>query len=638
VAEKIFLKLRIMKTKLRLMLVIGLLLAVPSMTLAVTGSTSSGYNEAKLYEALNFTATLSTDGSSVKTNWDAYAPAGFNYYKVVRSTTNPDPVYPDDSYIKAISDSNTTTHIDNSVPSGKVYYRVCSIVKPNRYCSSVVIIQNGDVADAGDVKPVLISAEPVDPAGIELNASMGTDGVVLKWTVNGEAPQGFKLAKSYVNGSPTYPVMDGDMAYYLNQPSQRSYVDKKVQAGKTVYYRVCQYVDGKCLSYSNPVKASVPQDFAGVTYTYEKTTAEKEPVPEKLIANDDEYYALKKEIAALKEKVAQLETFIDVQQHKYETAIDYLREKGIVQGYDDGSYKPNNTINRAEFMKIVMGEKYGTELTSEQVDCFNDVGKDWYAAYVCLGKNKGIISGYDDGSFKPGSQISFVEAAKILSNVYGLDLGDDGYNWYEKYVRALQSDGYIPSSVGSLSKPITRAEMAELIWRIKEQKKQQDSIKLLSEPVIIEEGMYEGWTTYEGSDFRFLHPGWYQGEKWGRVLLTEELDFYQNLNTPNYLAVDSYVSVYDVAGTDLNTSIWAEHPLVSSQPFTINGVTALKRHFRAPRGTVVNGRTTGENENITVYSYLVNGHVTVLEYFNAFGTENKNVEVFDKIASSFGLK
>ena len=472
-------------------------------------SNDSGYNEPVFMGDFGFEAVL--NDSQVDTSWDAYAPDGFNYYKVVRSTTNNNPVYPDDSYIKAISDANTTTYSDKDVPSGTSYYRVCSIVKPDRYCSPVVTINY----ENGEAEPELIKEE----------------------------------------------------------------------------------------------------------------------------TSTDEYQALKDEIASLNKEITDLkEAFSDILQHQYATAIDYLREKAIVQGYDDGSYKPDSQINRAEFMKIVMGEKYKDELQATMSDCFSDVAKDWYAAYVCLGKTKGIISGYDDGAFRPGQNISFVEAAKILANVYGLELGEDGYNWYEKYVYALQNDSYIPSSISTLSKPITRAEMAELIWRIKEQKKEQDTIKLIFDPVTINDADYEGWKAYSGSDFTFLHPNWYQGVKWGRDLLTEELDFYQNLDTPNYMAVDSYVSIYSVSGTNLATNLWAEHPLVSSQELTINGITALKRHFRAPRGTVVNGRTTGENENITVYTYLVNGRVVVLEYFNAFGTENKNVETFYKIAESFVLK
>ena len=330
--------------------------------------------------------------------------------------------------------------------------------------------------------------------------------------------------------------------------------------------------------------------------------------------------------------------FSDVQQYRYSEAVGYLYEQGIVEGYEDGSYRPDATINRAEFMKIVMAERYADELENASSGCFSDVHSEWFAGYVCLGKAKGIIDGYDDGTFKPEQTISFVEVAKILSNVYALEQGDDGENWYEKYVHALQNKAYIPSSVGSLSQSVTRGEMAELIWRIKEEKTGQDSTDLIVEPVVVNAADYPGWQVYEGSDFRFYHPGWYQGEKWGWDILSEEKDYIDNLSTPNYMAVDTYMAVYSVSGTNLSTSVWFEHPLVSSEKLTINGLQTLKRHYRAPRGTVVNGRTTGENENIVVYTYLVNGHVVVLQYFNAHGTENKDADVFETIANSFGLK
>lgn len=603
-----------MKNNIRGLLVLALFFVAPALTLAVTESANSGYNDPVLHEAFEFNAFL--NGDQVETSWNSYAPEGFNYYKVVRSTTNPDPVYPDDGYIQVTSDPDFTFYTDKEVPNGVSYYRVCSIVSPDRFCSNVVMIEY-----SGEPGPV--NGEVLEEAVITLEGFLTNEGVVLEWGIDGGAPHGFKVAYSKVNDHPSYP---GDSATYLSDPGARRFVHHDAIPGKTYHYRVCQYTgDGACLSYSNPVTVTLPGDYQG------------EPVPEKE-GYIDEYQALKDEIAALKAKVAQLEAFVDIQQHQYSVAIDYLREKGIVQGYDDGSYKPDITINRAEFMKIIMGEKYGNELTADQVDCFNDVGKEWYAAYICLGKTKGIIHGYDNGEFRPGQYISFVEAAKILANVYALDLGDEGLNWYEKYVYALQNDGYIPSTIAELSKPITRAEMAELIWRIKEQKKAQNSINLISEPIKVNEGDFAGWQVYDGSDFTFFHPGWYQGEKWGWDILSEEKDYIDNLHVQDYMAVDTYVAIYDVSGSNLHTNVWFDHPLVSAQELNINGITALKRHFRAPRGSVVNGRTTGENENITVYTYLVNGRVVVLQYFNAHGTENKDVEIFEKIASSFSLK
>jgi len=442
---------------------------------------------------------------------------------------------------------------------------------------------------------------------------MASEGIQLTWTTDGESPKGFKLAISTVNENPTYPVMSGDSYKYFTDPSKRSCTEVKIQAGETYHYRVCQYDGaGVCLSYSNAVSVTVPNDFVS-TYTYEK------PTTTTIVKTTTTAYTGE---------------FTDVSTNAYADAIDYLKDKAIVSGYADGTFKPDNPINRAEFMKIVMGAKFSADLSAgvEQY-CFFDVHDAWYAPYVCLGKIKGIVGGYPDGTFKPAQYISFVEAAKILAETYGLEITSGGV-WYEGYVKALQEDNYIPSTVGTLTKNITRAEMAELIWRIKEQKKDQASTTLISAPVTVTGGEYSGWATYYGDGFSFNHPNWYQGVKWGWDLLTDEKDFIDNINVPNYMAVDSYLSVYTASGSDLNTTVWFDHPLVSSQELTINGVPALKRHYRAPRGTVVNGRTTGENENITIYTYRIDGKVAVLQYFNAYGTENYNVETFYQIAES----
>jgi len=574
-----------------------------------TYSSGNGYNPAVVVDDFNFSAAL--ENGAVKMSWNSYAPAGFNYYKVVRSNKNPNPVYPDDGYIKYSSDKGFTSYVDNSPKAGTSYYRICSIAKPNRYCSPVVTILNGEGSVVRYEEPK-VEVVSVSPATISLEGNYASDGIHLNWTLEGETPKGFKIAKSTVNQNPTYPVISGDTYRYLADPAVRGLVDNKLVPGKTYYYRICQYLgSGKCLSYSNNVAISVADDFVS-SYTEKKYV--KKP-------------SIKSELTK--------KTY-DADSHRYKKAIAYLKEKKIAEGYDDGTFRPDNTINRAEFMKIVIAAKYSQDYinVSSGTNCFTDVRTGWYVPYICIAKGEGIIGGYSDGSFKPGQDISFVEAAKILAEVYGLEVAKGG-TWYEGYVKALQDNNYIPSSVGILNKKITRAEMAELIWRIKEQKKDQSSSDLIQEPVVMDSGDYAGWTEYSGNGYAFFHPSWYQGKKWGTDILTEELDFYQNLNTRNYMAVDTYLRTYTVPGSNLATSVWFQHPLVSSNELTINGIKALKRHFRAPRGTVVNGRTTGENENITIYTYQLNGKVAVLHYFNAHGSENKDVEVFYKIAESF---
>lgn len=117
---------------------------------ATTTSTSSWYNTRILDNSLNFKAEYSN--GVVYTSWTAYNQNdSFKYYKVVRSTTVSDPIYPDNGYIKYTSNVNDTSYTDKSPKSGKVYYRVCAITNEmNRYCSNVVTL-NIDKTDVVSV-------------------------------------------------------------------------------------------------------------------------------------------------------------------------------------------------------------------------------------------------------------------------------------------------------------------------------------------------------------------------------------------------------------------------------------------------------------------------------------------------------
>lgn len=105
---------------------------------------------------------------------------------------------------------------------------------------------------------------------------------------------------------------------------------------------------------------------------------------------------------------------------------------------------------------------------------FNDVEPGvWFEKYVCVAKQQGIIQGYDDGSFRPIQTIIFAEAAKIASESYGLRVGS-GEPWFEPYLTRLASLDAVPSTLSSISdtvqrgiKDISRGEMADVIFRLR---------------------------------------------------------------------------------------------------------------------------------------------------------------------------
>ena len=86
----------------------------------------------------------------------------------------------------------------------------------------------------------------------------------------------------------------------------------------------------------------------------------------------------------------------------------------IVDGYDDGTFRPTKTINRAEAMKILMAAA-GIDTAELPNIKFPDVNEtDWFAPYVLKAKEMGIVSGYSDGNFGPGDVMTRGQVAKVI--------------------------------------------------------------------------------------------------------------------------------------------------------------------------------------------------------------------------------
>lgn len=170
---------------------------------------------------------------------------------------------------------------------------------------------------------------------------------------------------------------------------------------------------------------------------------------------------------------AQAVVFTDVSgATRYREAIETLQAKGVVEGNPDGTYRPTALVNRAELLKILLEARGDFSYTDGR--CFPDVRDEWFAPYVCAAKEERIVAGYPDGAFRPESPVNFAEAAKIFSLAYG-HMIEPGSEWYEPYARALDAGKAIPPSIQKLDAPLTRGEMAEMMWRLSEGKTDEES-------------------------------------------------------------------------------------------------------------------------------------------------------------------
>ena len=112
------------------------------------------------------------------------------------------------------------------------------------------------------------------------------------------------------------------------------------------------------------------------------------------------------------ERTAPETTFQDVARHPNRAAIEELASYEIINGMGDDRFEPDETMNRAQFAKIVV---CSLGLTAEYRGTFLDVPEDaWYAGYVDTAAAYGIVNGIGNGSFDPEGLITRQDAAAMV--------------------------------------------------------------------------------------------------------------------------------------------------------------------------------------------------------------------------------
>ncbi|MFA6528447.1 MAG: S-layer homology domain-containing protein [Candidatus Gracilibacteria bacterium] len=198
-------------------------------------------------------------------------------------------------------------------------------------------------------------------------------------------------------------------------------------------------------------------------------------------------------------------TFEDVSGGEWYTDdVYYLKTEGVVTGYEDGSFAPSNDITRAEFTTLLvraLREKgYLTDVAASDsyeslfklIDTdtysfsFEDVSDyDWYADDLYIARENGIITGYEDGTFKPNEPITRAEAVQMIANCldivviaenagsYAIQEFPDvsGGQWYYDAVSEAQMRGIVSGTADGIFEPtryINRAESAKIISQFME--------------------------------------------------------------------------------------------------------------------------------------------------------------------------
>lgn len=168
-------------------------------------------------------------------------------------------------------------------------------------------------------------------------------------------------------------------------------------------------------------------------------------------------------------------TFSDVSDaHPYYEAITWAKNNGIVEGYSDGTFRPDALINRVEFLKILLGKTEATALASCDAKTtykFVDTRyNEWYSQYLCIAVQNQYASGDPTGTFRPSANINAAEAAKIIVRKYSngsIHQSATG-DWYTPFISYLQVRNALPLTIHYADQKITRSEMVAILYALEQ--------------------------------------------------------------------------------------------------------------------------------------------------------------------------
>lgn len=188
-------------------------------------------------------------------------------------------------------------------------------------------------------------------------------------------------------------------------------------------------------------------------------------------------------------------TLSDVKGTSYEEAVTVLVDLGVITGFEDGTYKPADTVTRAQAAIIVvkalgMGDAVGNTKSS-----FTDMsGYGWAEAHIAFANKLGILTGYPDGTFKPGQTVSYNEFATMMVRALGYSDESIPGSWPANYVNKAAALGVMDNIKSAGAAGANRGDVAVMVknnlgnpigtvdkdnvWHgtVKEQKKDEDTV------------------------------------------------------------------------------------------------------------------------------------------------------------------
>ena len=157
----------------------------------------------------------------------------------------------------------------------------------------------------------------------------------------------------------------------------------------------------------------------------------------------------------------------------YYDAVKTLNAMGVIKGYEDSTFRPDQNVTRAEFTAMLMrilklgsiGSTSAAELPFTDIDD-NNGDYNWAIPNINTAYAKGVINGYEDNTFRPSANVAYEEAIKMIMCTLGYTASVDTTPWYANYISVAAQKGVtkVASQIGAAETPASRACIAQLLY------------------------------------------------------------------------------------------------------------------------------------------------------------------------------
>ena len=300
--------------------------------------------------------------------------------------------------------------------------------------------------------------------------------------------------------------------------------------------------------------------------------------------------------------------------------VDTLVALGVVNGYDDGSFKPNGTVTRAEMAKMIYVLRTGNSDASAYNDdktSFTDIGSHWARGYIKYCQSLGIIAGKSNTKFCPNDKVTAQEAAKMLLVTLGYDAtkaGLVGAGWAAKTNALADEAGLLEDVNTSFTAACPRQYAAQLIYNT-----------IFAPTVVLRDGEYTNMKMVTGANLDNYNPT--VGEKY--MGLKSDTGVITTVGKETFsVALDSDEDNYSSDGTQSYTKLKKDYSSMLGQKVKVlfkktsdvigvfatadNHVYTTVQNALSKDGDKIkfDGTSYSVDSTIKLYTVAVNGSVT----------------------------